>query len=98
MPRTRVVNMKRDDHDVLIDRRTKWGNRFRIGEDGTRREVIALYKAELLTRVDLLRELEELRGMRLGCWCAPLPCHGDILVEFLENGVPWRRVPKKPLV
>lgn len=66
-----------------------------MGVDGTRREVIEKYRKYLLGRVDLLRELEELRGMRLGCWCAPLPCHGNILVEFLENGIPWRRVPKK---
>ena len=25
------------NNTVLIDRRTKWGNRFRIGRDGTRR-------------------------------------------------------------
>lgn len=93
--RTLVVNMKREDHDVRIDRRTKWRNPFFIGKDGSRREVIDKYRKYFLGRVDLLRDLEELRGMRLGCWCAPLPCHGDVLVEFIMNGVPWRRVPKK---
>lgn len=24
----------------------------------------------------------DLRGHTLGCWCAPSPCHGDVLVEF----------------
>ena len=28
--------------------------------------------------------LEVLRGKRLGCWCAPLPCHGDVLLELLH--------------
>jgi len=28
--------------------------------------------------------LPELKGKRLGCWCAPLPCHGDILRELCE--------------
>ena len=28
--------------------------------------------------------LEPLRGKRLACWCKPLPCHGDIIVEMLE--------------
>lgn len=27
----------------------------------------------------------ELKGKILGCWCAPLPCHGDTLAE-LANG------------
>jgi Domain of unknown function (DUF4326) len=26
--------------------------------------------------------LPELRGKTLVCWCAPLPCHGDVLVEL----------------
>ena len=29
--------------------------------------------------------LPDLEGMRLGCWCAPLPCHGDVLVKLLRN-------------
>ena len=35
------------DNTVLIDRRTKWGNGFRIGPDGSREEVIARYRADL---------------------------------------------------
>jgi hypothetical protein len=30
-------------------------------------------------------DLEPLRGKRLACWCAPLPCHGDVIVEWLES-------------
>lgn len=26
-----------------------------------------------------------LKGLRLGCFCKPGPCHGDIIVEYLEN-------------
>lgn len=25
-----------------------------------------------------------LDGKRLGCWCKPGPCHGDVLVELIE--------------
>jgi len=93
--KTRVVNRSRDKYDVKIDRSSKWGNPFRIGPDGDRDEVCDKYEARLLKRVDLLRSLEELRGKRLGCWCKPLRCHGDTLVRFLEEGIPWRSVPKK---
>lgn len=29
--------------------------------------------------------LRSLKGKRLGCHCKPQPCHGDILVEIIEN-------------
>lgn len=29
------------------------------------------------------KELEKLRGKTLGCWCSPLACHADVLVELL---------------
>lgn len=93
--KTRVVNLRNEECDVQIDRSSKWGNPYRIGPDGNRDEVCDKYERYLLGRVDLLRSLEELRGLRLGCWCKPLRCHGDILVRFLEKGIPWRKVPKK---
>lgn len=91
---SRVVNLRREKCDVRIDRTSKWGNQFRIGPDGNRDEVCDKYEAWLLTQIDLLRALEELRGKDLGCWCAPQRCHGDTLVRFLEEGIPWRKVPK----
>ena len=36
---------------VRIDRRSQWGNRFRIGPDGPRDEVIARYRADLWRRI-----------------------------------------------
>ena len=30
----------------------------------------------------VIYRLPELRGKRLGCWCAPQSCHGNNLVEF----------------
>jgi hypothetical protein len=86
---TVVVNMRRDDWDVRIDRRSKWGNPYVLGEDGDRAEVCQKYRERLLDRIDLLESLEELRGLRLGCWCKPLQCHGDTL-ERSESVDPWR--------
>jgi len=28
-----------------------------------------------------------LRGKTLGCFCAPLPCHGNVIAEYLENHI-----------
>lgn len=42
------------------------------------------YRAHLSTRDDLVRRLRagELDGVALGCWCAPKPCHADVLLEY----------------
>ena len=73
------------DNTVLIDRRSKWGNPFKLGVDGSRDEVIALYRADLWRRIRAgevsLEELAELDGCWLACWCEPLPCHGDVLAR-----------------
>jgi len=84
---TKVVNLNKEPYDVYIGRGSKWGNPFKIGKDGTRDEVIEKYRKYLLDNEDLLKELKELEGMRLGCYCKPKKCHGDILVELIKRQV-----------
>ena len=57
-----------------------------IGKHGDRDEVIARYRDWIATQPELLAALPELRGKDLACWCAPEPCHGDVLLELLESG------------
>ena len=83
--KTRVVHCKRSKYDIYIGRPSKWGNRFLIGIDGTREQAIEKYRKWLMTQPALLKALPELKGRTLGCWCAPLTCHGDVLVELAEN-------------
>ncbi len=101
MSLTSVVNLKghRDDPGfadvVYVGRamhRGGWqlaasalANPFRVGRDGDRDETIAKYRGYLLGRPDLLALLPELRGRRLGCWCAPLSCHADVIAEVAER-------------
>lgn len=84
--KTTVVNLRAEPYDVRIDRLTRWGNPFKIGKDGDREAVIAKYEAWILTRLDLLADLPMLRGKRLGCWCKPLACHGDVLAHLADLG------------
>jgi len=82
-----VVNKMVQEYDVFIGRPSKWGNPFVIGRDGTREEVIEKYRAYILKKPELLACLVELKGKTLGCFCKPLPCHGDVLVELIKERV-----------
>ena len=81
---TKVVNLRTEPYDVYIGRGSKWGNPFRVGPDGTRAQVIEKYRAWLRFQPHLIGALKELRDKRLGCFCAPLPCHGEVLVSLLS--------------
>jgi hypothetical protein len=62
---------------------SKWANPFMIDRDGARDEVVVLYERWLRDeRPDLMAALPELRGRDLVCWCAPKPCHGDVLLRL----------------
>lgn len=89
---TRVVNCRKEKYDEYIGRPSKWGNpyshlpsaiaKFKVK---TREEAIAKYREWILTQPDLLKELHTLKGKVLGCWCKPQSCHGDVLVELIDN-------------
>lgn len=84
---TVVVNKDQADFDVYIGRPGKWGNPFIIGKDGTREQVIAKYEEWIKKQPQLLASLDELRGKRLGCFCKPLACHGDVLARLIKEKV-----------
>ena len=70
---------------VYIGRGSQWGNPFRIGRDGDRAAVIAKYERWLADQHHLLRSLDELAGRDLVCFCAPRPCHGDLLLRLANT-------------
>jgi hypothetical protein len=39
----------------------------------------------LETDAEFLVAVMALRGKRLGCYCKPRPCHGDVIAEFLDS-------------
>jgi hypothetical protein len=71
---------------VYIGRGSPWGNRYKIGEHGDRAEVIRKFRkyaeAVILEYPDWL---EPLVGKDLVCYCAPLACHGDVLIEMINK-------------
>jgi len=91
-----VVNLKRECYDVYIGRGSPFGNPYTHLRGATRaefkvasrEEAIERYREYFLNRVEhdpVFREqVLALRGKRLGCYCKPLPCHGDIIVGWLN--------------
>jgi hypothetical protein len=66
-----------------------WCNPYKIGKHGTREQVLDKYRQYMLNKLsnnnDLLQELIKLEGKKMGCWCYPEPCHGDILKTLIEQ-------------
>lgn len=44
-----------------------------------REAMVRHYEQWLDEQPELLDKLGELKGRALGCWCAPQPCHADVL-------------------
>jgi len=81
----KIVNLRFEKYDVCIGRGSKWGNKFVIGRDGNREEVITEYREWILKNDYLLSCLGELKDKVLGCYCKPLSCHGDVLAELVDE-------------
>lgn len=89
-----VVNCRTTNFDVYIGRGSPYGNPFTHIKYGTtatyivdtREEAIAEYEKWLLTQPELVAKVKkELKNKTLGCYCSPLPCHGDILLRIANE-------------
>ena len=85
----RVLNRRTDGIPlgaVYVGRPTEWGNPYRIG--GAMSRGLAVYKYLQLVKRDpemMERAKAVLRGKDLVCWCAPKPCHADVLLEVAND-------------
>lgn len=93
---TVVVNQKTDlatikwaeDNNkfIRVDRFSDWGNPFEMGKDGDRDAVCNNYENHFIPyKPSLTKKVFELKGMALGCWCAPLRCHADHLKTLADE-------------
>lgn len=91
------VQPARDELVVAIDRPSGsvLGNPYHMVRESQRAEVIARFRADLAQdwrehgpmRAEVERIAELVRsgqGVALACWCAPKPCHGDIVKRAVE--------------
>ena len=72
------------NNTVLVDRRTKWGNRFEDEPGLSPEQAADRYRADLWRRIGAgevsLEELAALDGCWLACW-SDAPCHADVLAR-----------------
>ena len=95
-----VVNIRREAFDVYIGRAGHvaedgyFGNPFVVGRDGTRAECITNFQVWFQKRLvedpEYRRRVLALRGKRLGCFCAPAACHGDVIAAWVNTHLEQR--------
>lgn len=82
---SRAKGWKMPDNTVKVDRTTKWGNPFVVGQHGTRAECVHFYaklaagyicltagptaEEQRVARVWMEKASDQLRGRNLACWC-----------------------------
>lgn len=92
MVKTTVVNInKGEDYDVYIGREGHgksgyFGNPINYG---SRSYKINKFREYVLDRIyndpEFKNNVKKLHGKRLGCFCKPLACHGDILAGLADQ-------------
>jgi hypothetical protein len=70
---------------VRIDRKSKWGNPFKMDSEKDRLTVIWKYVFYILEKNRLLEDIGFLNNKILACWCSPSPCHGNVLIYLAER-------------
>lgn len=100
----RILNLRNnptllnDPNNVYIGRAGRgqngfFGNPFNLQKGETRAKTLERYLAyfvDRLKRDDQFRcEVLKLRGKNLVCFCAPLPCHGNIMRSFILDPEGW---------
>lgn len=98
---TRVINVDKETqykglkstaNFEYIGRGSYWGNPYSMydysDEENSRDEVIRKFKYDFDYDKFPKKEKQEvykLVGKRLGCFCKPEKCHGDVLADFLNS-------------
>lgn len=86
-----LVNRHKGEFDIYIGRGTIWGNPYPIdpGQGRSRQVSIEMYREHLYDRIEdgtiTIKDFLSLSGKRIGCSCAPLPCHGDVIIEVFNE-------------
>ena len=88
MNKCTVVNLRSSPYDVYIGRPSEFGNPYSVQTHG-REGCIELYREHFSCRIEndlAFRTLVlDLAGKRLGCFCAPKACHGNVIADWVNS-------------
>jgi hypothetical protein len=65
-----------------------WANPYKITATQDRATVLSLYETYMRKKLEdpeVAKALLALKGKTLGCWCAPEPCHANILLKLIQE-------------
>ncbi len=93
------ISARRGEVIVEISRPNILGNPYRESASCSRQQCIELYERLLTTAmkqpmgssdikdeiIRITRLLKAGKRVALRCWCAPLPCHGDVIKKMIED-------------
>ena len=91
---TVVVNIYKEQFDVYIGRAGReqdgyFGNPFRIGNGVSREDAVQRSQRYFIDRIEkdseFKRRVLAVKGKRLGCFCKPKACHGDVIADWLNK-------------
>jgi hypothetical protein len=91
---TVVVTIYKEQFDVYIGRAGRgedgyFGNPFRMGSGISREDAVQKFQKYFTERIqkdsEFKRRVLTLTGKRLGCFCKPKPCHGDVIADWLNK-------------
>ena len=92
-----MVNLRFQPFDVYVGRAGQgydgtFGNPFPPLHRGDRLASIERYRVYFFQRVEVdptfRAAVLALRGLRLGCFCAPCACHGEVIANWLNHPPP----------
>jgi hypothetical protein len=68
---------------------SKWKNPYSLKDyNNDADHVVYLYKKYVRNSPDLWKDIHQLKGKTLACWCYPDPCHATALKELYEEKYP----------
>ena len=91
--KTDVREWIKNPNNIYIGRKTKlleeskWHNPFRFTNENSRRIAVNKFERDIRSNTDLLKDIQQLRGKTLGCWCKPKACHGNVILKLIQESM-----------
>jgi hypothetical protein len=95
MENLKVINRYKEKETIYIGRGSPLGNPYRLHKGAAKGSTLQAYSQWIKKKVmaldtDVMTALLAIKdGDKLGCFCKPQVCHGDIIVKIVK----WLQTP-----